>query len=175
MAGKGTVGKLTMTALLAAVALIIFVVEAQIPALVPVPGVKLGLANVVTLFAMFALGPVYAFGVLVVRVIIGGIFTGQVVALLYSATGGLLAYLVSLIARRIVSENQMWVVSIIGAIFHNIGQITVAILIMETPDLIVYLPVLLVSGIITGAFTGMCAQFLFKRLKNYGLFQKRNR
>lgn len=155
--------KITWMALLTAVALIIFVIEAQIPNPVPVPGVKLGLANIVTVYAMFTLGPGPTLMILVCRVFLGSVFSGQMMTLFYSMGGGLLCYLSMLVMRRFVTEKQIWVCSAVGAVFHNIGQIGVAIAVSRTPGLIVYLPFLLISGIIAGVFTGLCAQFLIKR------------
>ena len=155
--------RLTYMALLTAVALTIFMVELQLPALAPIPGVKLGLANIITVYAMFVLGPRDTACILLVRILLGSIFSGQLMALFYSLAGGLLCYLVMLILRRIVSPKQIWLCSVFGAMAHNLGQITVAILITGTPALICYLPVLMVSGIVAGIFTGLCAQFVVSR------------
>lgn len=156
--------KITVMALFTAIALIIFIVEAQIPTVVPVPGVKLGLANIVTVYSMFTLGPGPTFVILVCRIILGSVFSGNVVGFFYSATGGLLCYLAMLIMRKLVSPEQIWVCSVIGAVIHNIGQIAVAVFITRTPAIVAYLPILIFSGVITGVFTGLCAQFLVKRL-----------
>lgn len=157
--------RLTRMGLLTALALIIFTIEAQIPSPVAIPGVKLGLANIITVYAMFCLGPRDTLLILLVRIFLGSLFTGQMMALAYSLCGGLLCYLVMLVMRRIVTENQIWVCSVIGAIAHNIGQIIAAIAVTSTPGLAMYLPVLLVSGIIAGLFTGFAAQFTIHRMK----------
>ena len=154
---------LTRISMLTAVALTIFVVELQIPAPVPIPGVKLGLANIVTVCAMFLFGPADTALILATRILLGSFFSGRITSLFYSLAGGTLCYLIMLLLRRIVSERQIWVCSILGAIAHNIGQITMAILITRTPALICYLPLLMVSGIIAGTFTGLCAQFVVNR------------
>ena len=156
--------RLTRNALLTAAALIIFVVEAQIPIPVPIPGVKLGLANVITVYAVFLCGPFDTLAILLCRIILGSIFCGQITTFLYSFCGGMLCYLVMLLMRRIVNEKQIWVCSVIGAAAHNIGQITVAMAVLKTSAILSYLPVLLISGIITGAFTGLCAQFVVHRM-----------
>ena len=153
--------KLTRNALLTAIALTIFMIEAQIPPLVPIAGVKLGLANIVTVFALFAYGWRDALMILLVRVFLGSIFSGQVMTLLYSLSGGLLCFAVTLLLRRVLTENQI----------HNIVQIMAAVLVTATPGIIAYLPVLLVSGIITGLFTGFCTQFLYGKLKHLGQFK----
>ena len=157
--------RLTRMGLLTALALIIFTIEAQIPSPVAIPGVKLGLANIITVYAMFCLGPRDTLLILLVRIFLGSLFTGQMMALAYSLCGGLLCYLVMLVMCRIVTEDQIWVCSVIGAIAHNIGQIIAAIAVTSTPGLAVYLPVLLVSGIIAGLFTGFAAQFTIHRMR----------
>ena len=151
--------------LLTALALIIFTIEAQLPALAPIPGVKLGLANIITVYAMFALGPRDTLLILLCRIFLGSLFSGQMMTLFYSLSGGLLCYLVMLPMRKLVTEKQIWVCSVIGALAHNIGQIIAAIVIAGTPGLIVYLPILLISGAIAGLFTGLCAQFILYRLR----------
>lgn len=162
------VKKLTRMALLTAVALIIFMVEAQIPSPIPINGVKLGLANIITVYAMFALSPGQALAILVCRVFLGSVFSGQMMTLFYSMGGGLLCWLVMLLLRRVLTKKQLWVAGVFGAVAHNAGQILVAIAIARTPALIVYLPVLTVSGVLTGAFTGLCSQFLLARLERAG-------
>ena len=129
--------RLTYDSLLMAVALTIFMVEAQIPPVVPISGMKAGLSNIVTLYAMFAVGPLDALGIL--------------------------CYLVTLLLHRRMTKDQIWLCSIIGAMAHNIGQMAAAVAVTRTVGLVVYLPVLLLGGIVTGAFTGLCAQLLVRR------------
>lgn len=161
--------QLTTNALLTAIALTIFMIEAQIPAPIPIPGIKLGLANIITVFAMFAYTPKDALFILSIRVFLGSIFSGQISTLLYSAAGGLLCFCVMLLIRKILTDKQLWVACVIGAVFHNIGQILVAVLVTGTPRIMVYLPILMVSGIAAGLFTGLCTQFLYQKLKSYGI------
>ena len=160
--------RLTRAALLTAIALTIFMVEAQLPALAPVPGIKLGLANIVTVYAMFLLGPADTLAILLCRVFLGSLFAGQLMTLFYSLGGSLACYGVMLVLRKLVTERQIWVCGILGAMAHNIGQICVAIGITRTPGLLYYLPALMVSGILTGCFTGLCAQFLVCRMERIG-------
>ena len=157
------VKRLTRMSVLTAIALTIFIVELQIPSFVPIPGVKLGLANIITIYAMFLLGPADTACILIVRILLGSMFSGQVTALFYSLAGGVLCYLSMLRMRKLVTLRQIWVCSVIGAVAHNIGQITVAILITNTPRLIYYLPVLMISSVIAGIFTGLCAQYVIAR------------
>ena len=155
--------KLTQMALLTAIALTIFMVEAQIPALVPVPGVKLGLSNIVTVFAVFAMGPKEAAAVLFARVFLGSIFAGNFSTIFYSAAGGTLAIVITILLRKILTEKQLWVAGVMGAIAHSIGQMAMAVAITQTIGLVSYLPMMIVCSIITGLFTGLCAQFLLNR------------
>lgn len=157
--------RLTRDALLTAIALTIFMVEAQLPALAPVPGIKLGLANIVTVYAMFALGPADTLAILLCRIFLGSLFSGQLMTMFYSLGGGMTCYVLMLLLRKLLTKKQIWVCGILGAVAHNIGQICVAILITRTPGLLYYLPVLMVSGIIAGCFTGLCAQFLMGRME----------
>ena len=136
------VRKLTLMGLLCAIALTIFMVEAQIPAPVPLPGVKLGLSNIITVFA------------------------GNFSTILYSGAGGLCAILVTIALRRILNQKQLWVASCAGAIAHSIGQMVVAVLVTGTPAIAIYLPALILCSIITGVFTGLCAQVLVNRGKD---------
>ena len=157
--------KLTTLALLSAIALTIFMVEAQIPALVPIPGVKLGLANIVTVFTVFALGAGEGVAVLFVRIFLGAVFAGNFSTIFYSAAGGACAILVTILLKKVLNKKQLWVAGCLGAVAHSIGQMAVAILMTSTPGLIVYLPVMIVACILSGTFTGLCAQFLVNRGK----------
>lgn len=160
---KGT-RRITLLALLTAIALTIFMVEAQIPVPIAVPGVKLGLANIVTVYAVFLLGPADALLVLVARVFLGAVFSGQMMTLLYSMGGGLLAWLSMTALRRLLTREQIWLCSPAAAVFHNIGQLTVAAAILKSWAVMAYLPYLLLSGVLTGLFTGLAAQFLIRHL-----------
>ena len=159
--------KLTVLSLLTAVALIIFIVEAQIPALVPIPGVKLGLANIITIFTVWVISPRDAIAVLLARIFLGAVFAGNFSTIFYSMGGGALAILTTIGLKHILQENQLWIAGCLGAIAHSIGQMAVALLITQTYTLIIYLPVMLVCSIITGVFTGLCAQILVKRSKQW--------
>ena len=155
--------KLTLLALLAAIALTLFVVEAQIPALVPIPGIKLGLSNIVTVFAVFVLGPWEGAAILFVRIFLGAVFAGNFSTIAYSAAGGALAILTTIGLKRILTKKQLWVAGCLGAVAHSVGQMIAAIAISGTPGLIIYLPVMVVCSILTGLFTGLCAQLLVNR------------
>ena len=158
--------KLVLMGLLTAIALTIFMIENAIPPLVPIPGVKLGLANIVTVFAVFAIGSREGFAILFCRVFLGAIFAGNFSTILYSGAGGPCAIGITVLSRKFLTHRQLWVAGTLGAVAHSIGQMTAAILISGTPGLIIYLPIMLLVSIITGSFTGLCAQFLLNRGEN---------
>lgn len=155
--------RIALLGLLTAIALTIFMVEAQIPAVVPIPGVKLGLSNIVTVFTVFTLGTWDGVAVLACRIFLGAVFAGNFSTILYSAAGGFCAILVTIGLKRVLKENQLWAAGCLGAIAHSIGQMIAAICITRTLGLLIYLPVLIVISIFTGLFTGLCAQLLIKR------------
>ena len=152
--------RLTNLALLTTVALIIFVIEANLPPLTSIPGIKMGLANIVTLSVFYLFSQKDALMVLLVRVILGALASGQIMTLPYSLSGGLLCFCVCALLLPLFPLKRLWLLSVIGAIFHNIGQIIVAVVLTGTPEIIWYLPVLLISGTISGFFTGHAAQSL---------------
>ena len=156
---------LTLTGVLTAAALVTFVLELQLPPLTGIPGIKPGLANIFTLFTLFWLGRGWAFALVLVRVMLGCAITGRMMALWYSLAGGLLAYLVMAALLRVIPEQQLWVVSIFGAMAHNMGQLLVARFVAGVAAIWYYLPVLLFSAIVTGLFTGLCAQFVLRRMR----------
>ena len=155
--------KLTILSMLTAIALTIFLVEAQIPPLTPVPGIKMGLSNIITVFIVFAIGSKEAAAVLFVRIFLGAVFAGNFSTIFYSGAGGLCAILVTIGLRKILTKKQLWVAGVCGAIAHAIGQMIMAVVLLGTPGLIVYLPIMIASAIVTGAFTGLCAQMLVNR------------
>ena len=157
------VRKLTLLGCLSAIALTIFMVEAQIPPIVPMPGVKLGLANIVTVFTVFAIGAWEGAAVLFVRIFLGAVSSGNFSSILYSAAGGLLAITATVLLRKILKKEQLWVAGCCGAVAHALGQMAMAIFVTGTPAIAVYLPVMIACGIVTGLFTGLCAQFLVNR------------
>ena len=159
--------KLVFLALLTAISLGIWVIEAQIPAPIPVPGVKLGLASIITLAAMVLLGRKEALAVLVMRVFLACLFAGSFSAILFSLTGGLFSWAVMALTVGLFAEKRLWVVSVFGAIAHNAGQLLAAIAVTKTPALIAYGPALLCAAIVTGVFTGVLAMYLTRALKGH--------
>lgn len=157
------VRRITLLALLTAIALTIFMAEAQLP-MIPVPGVKLGLANIVTVYAMFALGPGDALLVLSARIFLGAVFSGQPMTLIYSAAGGFLSWCALCLLRRVLTREHIWLASPVAAIFHNLGQLLAAAAVLRSWAVMAYLPYLIIAAVLFGLFTGVAAQALIRRL-----------
>ncbi len=158
--------RLTELSLLTAAALIAFIIEMRLPD-IRIPGVKLGLANIFTVYAVYRFSGKEVFLLLVTRIVLGSLFSSNLSAIIYSLAGGMLCLCGMLLLRKIISESYLWLCSIFGAILHNTGQIGAAVLMTGTPAVLAYYPYLLVSGCIAGLFTGLCAQFVVKRLLNF--------
>lgn len=158
--------KLLRLSLLTAVSMILYLVENQIPAPIPVPGVKLGLGNVIVTAVLFLYGRREALGVLVVKVVLSALLTGSLGSLAYSLAGGLLSWCGMCLLKGLLTEKQLWVASVLGAMLHNLGQLLTALVVTATPGLLAYLPVLLLSGMVTGLFTGIAAQAVAGRLRS---------
>lgn len=150
-------------ALMAALALALAALESLIPVPMPVPGMKLGIANVVTAAAAFWLGPVDVAVVLGVRIVLAAFLTGQLATLPFSIVGGACALAVTLAFVRFSSPNRVRLAAM-AAVAHNIGQIAVAVAVTGTPEIAFYLPVLLVAGIAAGFATGTVAQAVLDRI-----------
>ena len=161
------VKRLTELAVLTALALIIFVIELQIPNPFPIPGIKLGLANIITVYAVYHYKAHEVAAVVAVRLLLGSVLTGNLSALIYSASGAFLCLAGMLLLKRVIDEKHLWMASVFGAVLHNTGQMAAALLILRTPSLLIYYPFLLVSGCLAGAFTGVCAQLVTQRLKGW--------
>ena len=159
------VKNLTTLSLSVALAMLLSFVESQIPPLAAVPGVKMGLSNIVTVFLLYTLGVKSAALVSFVRVCLASLLFGSAVSLLYSLSGAVLSFLVMLLLKKIGRFSTVGV-SVAGGVFHNAGQIIAAALIMETALIASYLPVLIVSGTIAGVCVGVLAGMLTARLKD---------
>ena len=153
-----TTRKLTTLSLLAAIALALYAVESALPPIVPIPGIKLGLSNIITLVVLWKYSAKDAFFVLLVRILLAAM------SLLYSLSGGILCLFAMLLVKRLLHGNYLFLASMTGAVFHNLGQIGVAFLLTSVPAVLVYLPFLLLSGLVTGLFIGLCARFTLRFL-----------
>ncbi len=155
--------RLAELSMLTAVALIIFIIELRIPDILPVPGVKLGLANIITVYAVYRFNAKEVCLVVFTRVILGTVFSANFSAIIYSLAGAVLCLVGMLGVKKIIPQRYIWLSSIIGAILHNTGQIVAAILIMRSFAVAVYYPMLIIAGCIAGMFTGICAQLIVSR------------
>lgn len=158
--------KLAELSLLTAVATIIFIIELRIPNIIPIPGIKLGLANIITVYAAYRFSAKDVLLIAVTRVFLGLLFGGNFSVIIYSLSGALACLAGMLLLRKIIPLEYVWLCSIIGAILHNTGQMAAAIFITRTPAVLAYYPPLIISGSIAGLFTGICAMFILKRVKS---------
>ena len=156
--------KLTVMAMTTAVAMILSFVESQIPAFVAVPGVKIGLANIAVVFALYRLGWKEAVAISLVRVVLVSMLFGSIASLFYSLAGAVLSLTGMGLLKKTEKFTEM-MISVTGGILHNIGQIGMACLILETAALRYYLPFLLISGIIAGIVVGILSAVLVQRIK----------
>ncbi len=170
---KLTTKQLTLCGVLTTLALALSVAENQLPLTlaIPIPGIKLGLANIVTVFALYALGPAQAVLILLARCTLGALFAGNMNALLFSLMGGLAAMGMMILLSR-VRGLSVYGVSIGGAAAHNCGQVAAAVLSLGNTAPLYYLPVLLGVSLLTGAFTGLVAACLFRALDRTGFLRR---
>lgn len=146
-----------------ALALICSYVESLIPISFGIPGVKLGLTNIVVVLMLYCIGAKEAFAVSVCRIVLAGFLFGNLFSILYSLAGGLLSFLIMWAVKR-TGKLGILPVSVCGGIFHNIGQLAVAALVVENYNVFYYLPVLLLAGAATGLAIGVVAQELIIRI-----------
>lgn len=160
--------KLALAAVLIALALALSYLERFLPLqlLIPLPGIKLGLANVVTVIALYLLGTRFAFAVLIPRCILGGIF-GGLTGILFSLTGGILAMAVMALCRKL-RLFSVYGVSVLGAAAHNIGQILAAMAVLGSVYVGAYLPYLLAVAVVTGLATGALSGGVLRILERNG-------
>ena len=162
---KCSTRQLTLCAVLTALALALSYLENFLPLtlLIPLPGIKLGLANIVTVFALYALGPAQAFAILLCRCFLGALFAGNASALIFSLLGGVCAMAVmSILCRsRLLS---VFGVSMGGAAAHNCGQVAAAVWTLGTAAPLSYLPVLLGVSLVSGTLTGFLSSLLFRAM-----------
>jgi heptaprenyl diphosphate synthase len=144
--------------------MILSFVESQIPPLVAVPGVKIGLANIVTVFLLYTLGWRAAGIVSIIRVLLSSLLFGNVQSLIFALSGALLSFVVMIVAKHLLPFGTVGV-SVLGAIAHNAGQIIAAVIVMETTALTYYLIPLVISGTIAGVFVGIIAAIITARLE----------
>ena len=157
--------RVALCGLLLALMLVLGYVESLLPAVSGVPGIKLGLSNGVLIFAVYMLNVPTAFVLMGLKVALSGLLFGGVSAMIYAAAGGVLSLTVMCLLSRVRGLHPV-VVSMAGGVFHNVGQLGMAMLILQTPSLVYYLAVLMLSGLATGAVTGVAASSVMKHVKS---------
>lgn len=156
--------KIAYLGLLVALAFVFSYVEVLIPVNLGIPGAKLGLANLAIIVALYLLGEKNAFLLSMVRIVLVGLTFGNLASMLYSLAGGILSFLAMVLAKK-TKRLSITGVSVLGGVFHNVGQIIVAMLILETSSLIYYLPVLMITGIVAGVLIGILGGMVTKRIQ----------
>lgn len=156
--------KIAYYGLFAALAILMGYVEMLIPLPVPLPGVKLGLANVVVVIMLYAMDTKGAFFISLVRVLLSGLLFAGFAGLLYSLAGAMCSF-AAMALLKCVKRFSVVGVSIAGGVFHNVGQIIVAALVVENVKIAYYLPFLLVAGVVTGFAIGLAAEVCLRYLK----------
>ena len=157
--------RIAVCGVLTALAMIFSYIESVISIPVGIPGVKLGIANIAVIAVLYVVGNKEGVIVNLIRIILTGIMFGNIYSFLFSFTGGMLSVLLMIAAKK-SKLFSMTGVSIIGGVSHNIGQIAAAVIIMETPAIIYYLPALIAAGVITGIVIGVVAQMITKRVNH---------
>lgn len=152
-----------------ALALIFSYVESLIPIQLGIPGVKLGLANLIIVIALYKMRLSEVFLLSIVRILLSGFLFGNYFSILYSLAGGLLSLAVMALLKK-AGDFSVMGISMAGGVSHNVGQLVVAMLVVETVSVSYYLPVLLVAGLVTGFLIGVAAGEMLKRLVNIQFF-----
>lgn len=147
-----------------ALALIFSYVESLIPIQLGIPGVKLGLANLIVVIALYKMSMKEVYILSIVRIVLAGFMFGNLFAILYSLAGGMLSLTIMCILKK-TDKFSAYGVSMAGGVFHNVGQLLMAAIVLESVSIGYYFPVLLVSGLLTGFLIGIIANEMMKRLK----------
>ena len=166
---------ITVLALFTTIALAVYYAESLLPPIIPIPGIKLGLANIITLILIKKSTLKDAFLVLFMRILIAGFLFGQAMSLLYSLTGGILSLVSMYLVYKLLQGHFTFLTGIFGALFHNLGQVLVAMLLVYSTAPLAYLPFFVLSSMITGTFTGLCAHYASKKLPPSVFPQKQDR
>ena len=162
---NGSASRVALSGLLTSLMLVFGLIERQFPLPIPVPGIKLGLANSVLLYSLYMLGIRQSIVLMLLKALLSWLIYMNMSAMLYSLAGGVLSLLAMILIMRVKGVSVIGV-SAIGAVFFNVGQILMAVVILNTPQLIVtYLPVLMISDVLTGILTGIIARMVMKHLK----------
>ena len=155
--------------MLLALMLVLGFVESQIPVAVGIPGIKLGLSNGVLIFAVYLLGVPTSFLLMGLKVLLSGMLFGSPSAMMYAFAGGVLSLTVMCLLSRMKGLSPI-VVSMVGGLSHNVGQVAMAMIVLGTPKLMYYMAILLVVGLVTGCASGVAAYGIIGRFRKKGKF-----
>lgn len=155
--------KVAYLGVLLALALVCSYVESLIPFYFGIPGVKLGLTNIVVVLMLYCVGTKEALTISVLRILLAGFMFGNMFSILYSLAGGLLSFLVMYLLKRIRRFGVL-PISVCGGMFHNVGQLVVAAFVVENYNIFYYMPILLIAGVVTGLLIGIAAQEMILRI-----------
>lgn len=158
--------RIAYAGMLTALALIFSYVETLLPVSFGVPGIKLGLANLIVITGIYFMRPTDVFGIMVARIFLASFMFGNMAALIYSLVGGILSFAVMLLLSR-RKRLSMIGVSMAGGVSHNIGQILVAMYVVENANLLYYLPILCISGVLTGMLIGYIGKKCLPLIRKY--------
>jgi heptaprenyl diphosphate synthase len=156
---------LSLLALTVSAAMMLSFVESQIPAFVPIPGIKIGLANIAVIFALYDFGVIRATFVSLIRVFLVALLFGNITGMIYGLFGAVFSLAIMAILKK-RSPLSCVGVSVTGAVAHNVGQILAAWLLIGNEKILLYLPILVISGTLSGIAIGIASGILIKRLKN---------
>ena len=149
---------------LIALALVFSYVEHLIPIPTPVPGIKIGLANLVSLSGLFFLNPVQVFVILVARIVLAGLMFGNLSTIIYSLAGGVVSFAIMYVFKKLKLFSALGI-SMLGGVFHNLAQLSVACIILSSTSLLMYLPILIIAGTVSGLLIGTVTELTVKSVK----------
>ena len=158
--------KIAYLSMFLALALVCSYVETLIPFPIGIPGVKLGLTNIIVILVLYCIGEKEAILISILRILLSGFMFGNAFAIIYSLAGGILSFILMMLMKR-TKKFSVITVSIAGGISHNIGQMLLASILIESYYIVSYLPVLLISGTITGFLIGVLGQEIIIRIKRF--------
>lgn len=157
--------KIAVCGLLCAIALIFSYIEFLVPISIGIPGIKLGLANIVVVLCLYSIGPRFAAFINLARILLAALLFGNMFSVLYALTGAVVSFIGMLLLQKTKAFSIVGV-SMAGGVFHNAGQIITAAIIMQTKDILLYFPVLLIAGMITGIINGFISHLVLSRVKS---------
>lgn len=156
--------RVALLGILISIGLILGYIESLFILPIKIPGIKFGFSNIITIISFYMYGPIAAILVLVSRVLLSGLLFGNGISIIYSLSGAIFSYLAMLCIYK-NSKVSIVGVSIVGGVTHNIGQLLIAMLAVENINILVYLPALIIAGVIAGLFVGIISREVLKRLK----------